>query len=113
MKFPITATTHRDKLEFLYIAQEKLRLEHNAKGEQFRNGQITEQAFRDYQKNVFDARQSKLSERIAAFQTLVFKKVSQGDTDQDKAAKRAGNLALKTSMKASTKFSVDLVKDVD
>lgn len=113
MRFPIAAVTSRDKLEFLYIAQEKLRLEHNAKGEQFKNGQITEQAFRDYQKNVFDVRQAKISSRIAAFQTNVFEAASQSDSDQDRAGKRSRNMALKLSMKASNKFSVDLSKDLD
>lgn len=113
MKFPLTAITHRDKLEFLYIAQEKLRLDHNAKGEQFRNGEMTEQAFRDYQKNVFDVRQAKLSAAIVTLQSMVFEAHVIGDTDQEKRDKRSRNMALKETMKISTKFTPDLAKDID
>lgn len=45
--------TNQDKIKLFSRAFELLRLEHNKKGEDFRNGKITEKEFRDYQKGEF------------------------------------------------------------
>lgn len=113
MKFPNDAVTPKDKLEFLYIAQEKLRLEHNAKGDDFRNGVITENEFRDYQKNSFGIRQQKISKQIAVIQPLVFERRVSGETLVKGAAKATRNIAIKETFKASVRFNPDIVRDLN
>ena len=54
LKYPVTAITTQDKLEFCYIAQEKLRLEHNAKGKDYREGKITKAEWNEYLSIIFN-----------------------------------------------------------
>ena len=58
LKYPVSATTTNEKLEFCYIAQEKLRLEHNAKGKDHKDGKISDAEWKAYLKNEFDPKQS-------------------------------------------------------
>ena len=60
MIIPTIITTDEDKIRFLYRAIELLRLEHNIKGKEFRDGKISEKTFRDYQKYNFEPRNEKL-----------------------------------------------------
>jgi hypothetical protein len=56
MKFPKTLSNNKERLKYLYRVQELLRLEHNAKGKDFRDGNITEKEFKHYQKHDFELR---------------------------------------------------------
>ena len=56
MKIPTTITTDQDKLKYLYRTVELLRLEHNERGKDFRDGKMSEKDFRDYQKYDFEPR---------------------------------------------------------
>lgn len=56
MKIPKTLTTNQDKLKYLYRVVELLRLEHNEKGKDFREGKMSEKDFRAYQKYDFEPR---------------------------------------------------------
>ncbi len=54
--YPVMAITKIDKLEYAYIAQETLRLEHNEMGAKYRNEEITEQEWNTYLKDIFKIR---------------------------------------------------------
>lgn len=56
LKYPALATTTQDKMTFCYIAQEKLRIEHNVKGEDFKDGKITEKQWKAYLKDDFNVK---------------------------------------------------------
>jgi len=56
MDIPTTITTDQDKLKYLYRVEELLRLEHNERGKEFRDGKVNEKDFRDYQRNDFEPR---------------------------------------------------------
>lgn len=64
IEYPITATTNIEKMEFCYLAQEKLRLEHNAKGKDFRDGKITQEQWDDYVNNEFRVKQDLIFQDI-------------------------------------------------
>ena len=81
IKYPTEATTTPDKLEFCYIAQEKLRLEHNAKGEDFNKGNITKSEWLNYKNGRFEDKQNKICAEI---------------------------VSLRTQLKESVRFNVDL-----
>jgi hypothetical protein len=49
-----------DKLELLTRAEEKLRLEHNIKGKDFREGKMTQEEWDNYRNNIFKPRSKKL-----------------------------------------------------
>lgn len=54
INFPITASLPADKLEFLYSAIEKLRLEHNSNGKDYREGKIDRSVWEDYLDKTFN-----------------------------------------------------------
>lgn len=81
MNYPQSAQTDLDKLEFAYAAQEKLRAEHNSKGADFRNGVITEDEFRGYLRDRFKQKKDLICSEI---------------------------LRLKSQIKSSTRFTIDL-----
>jgi len=47
---------YKDRIEYLYRFQELLRLYHNKKGLDFRDGKITEEEFRNFQSTWFNPR---------------------------------------------------------
>jgi len=51
---------YKNRIEYLYKFQELLRLYHNKKGEDFRDGKITEKEFKDFQSNWFNPRNNLL-----------------------------------------------------
>jgi hypothetical protein len=85
IKYPITCTTNTDKIEFCYIAQETLRLEHNAKGQDYKDGKLTEKEWKDYKDGDFRAKTHLISTEM---------------------------LVQKEALKKSTKWAVDL-KDLE
>lgn len=68
LKYPTLATTTQDKLEFCYIAQEKLRIEHNAKGKDYRDGKISKAQWEAYLKDSF------MEKSVAITRDLVIQK---------------------------------------
>ena len=55
---------YKDRIEYLYRFQELLRLYHNKKGQEFRDGKITEKEFKEFQSNWFDPRNNLLCAEI-------------------------------------------------
>ena len=74
IKYPTEIITNRDKLEFLYSAQEKLRLEHNEMGRKFRDGEIDSWAWEQY-KNKFSSKNYELSCQIAPIRDDVIEQI--------------------------------------
>lgn len=64
-------STRAEKLEFLYEVQERLRTVHNNRGTKFRNGEITENEFRTFQKKINEVNQ-RVSEKIASIRERVY-----------------------------------------
>ena len=75
LKYPVSITDYIEKMEFILIAQEKLRVEHNDMGKKFRDGDITEQEWEDYRVNVFDKRNMLLSNDYRKVKNLMRKSV--------------------------------------
>ena len=55
---------NEEKLRYLYRFQELLRLFHNQKGKEFREGKITEHTFRKFQRGWFEKRNFLLCKEI-------------------------------------------------
>ena len=64
MTFPIDCTSAGDRTEYLYRLQEKLRLEHNVRGDRLRAGQITEDQRRAWLEDVWKPRHSGVTDAI-------------------------------------------------
>ena len=52
----ILPISYEDRLRYLYRLQELLRLEHNRKGQEYRDGKIDMKNFRHFQNNWFEER---------------------------------------------------------
>lgn len=107
IKYPVTINTNEEKREFLYRSREKLRLEHNEKGRQFREEEISESQWLAY-KATFSPKNMALSEAIAPLQHE--KVLSNGGYDRLNT-----NFSFKEQYKKSTKHDSvinlgDLVK---
>jgi len=61
---PETKATWPERLAFATAAREALRLQHNAKGADFRAGRITKEAFETYVAETFRPRSAAISEAI-------------------------------------------------
>ena len=64
VKYPTTIKKDSTKLEFLYNAQEALKVQHNAKGLDFTNGIISKQEWEDYRKNDFKVKDEHIGNGI-------------------------------------------------
>ncbi len=53
INYPTLANTDTEKVEFIYQTRGVLRLEHNEMGRKYRDGEISEGEFRDYQENYY------------------------------------------------------------
>lgn len=102
IKIPPIITTDENSLKFIYRAIELLRLEHNIKGKDFRNGKITEKVFRDYQKNDFELRNQKLfgilnpiKERLGIFQMPLPKDPNYNPDDSRLKLEKEGSKEIK------------------
>ena len=54
INYPLTVNLPIEKLEYLYRAEELLRLQHNEMGRQFRKGEIAQEEWQTYLKEYFD-----------------------------------------------------------
>jgi len=64
VKFPVLATDATSKIEVLYRMQELLRLEHNSKGEDFKNGTMTKLQWETWKEESFIPRSQAISRGI-------------------------------------------------
>ena len=107
IKIPTEIKTDEDKVKFLYRNIELLRLEHNAKGKDFREGKMTEADFRNYQKGDYRIRQTKLFELLSPIKEKVGLYTLNPNEHPDDP-----RLKLKEDGKIATKFDkkIDITK---
>ena len=67
INYPLLANTPTEKVEYAYASQEKLRLEHNEMGRQFREKEITEQEWNNYKETDFNPKSQIISEEIGKY----------------------------------------------
>ena len=85
LEYPRDVKETSDKLAFCYIAQEKLRVEHNVKGKDYREGKISANDFKEYKDGRFKDKGDAIIEEL---------------------------VKMKNAMKISDKYAVDLDKDI-
>jgi len=66
LKIPPAKTAWSERIAFAYAAREKLRLDHNAHGKDFRDGKITPDEWAAYLAEDFQPRQNAINETIHA-----------------------------------------------
>lgn len=62
--FDAECSSAGDRTEYLYRLQEKLLLEHNANGKDFRDGKITETQWRAYLADTYEPRSKRIEDEI-------------------------------------------------
>jgi len=67
IKYPVDVKSNNDRYTYLYRLQELLKLEHNEKGTQFRNAEITKEQWKEYQLNDFDPKSDLISTEICKY----------------------------------------------
>ena len=92
--------TDLDKIEYLYAAQEKLRREHNLKGEDYREGRITEAEWNDYLENDFKGKSRYIGHQVSV---LVQKEIK--DLSEEEKIKKQDEFK---EGKKSKKYEIDL-----
>lgn len=64
VKYPTITDTTQKKVEYLYLAQEKLRLLHNQKSKDYRDKKITKEEWLEWKETYFASRQEAIIEGI-------------------------------------------------
>ncbi len=100
MIFPEKFVTDEEKLKFAYRAKEILRLEHNAKGDQFRGGGISKDEWIVYVKD-FEGRFTNVLYEIATLRDVL-------GHSQVTAKNISAIETLKNTAKIDTKYDVDI-----
>ena len=60
----LSSLTSEQKVAYLYRTQEKLRLAHNEKGKDFRDGKISKAEWQEFLENWFNPKSNKISEHL-------------------------------------------------
>ncbi len=71
LTFPGDCTTPADRTEYCYRAQELLRLDRNAKSEDFKEEKISESEWRTYLTNIFEPKQETIVTEILKQRALL------------------------------------------
>ena len=71
--FPQDCTTPAERTEYCYRAQELLRLDHNAKGADFKDGKINENEWIDYKENTFMPKSDEIVKNLLEQRALLKK----------------------------------------
>ena len=75
LKYPVGADTDEKKMEFAFIAEEKLRLHHNMMGAKFKNGEITKAEWQTYLKEEYKPRWRVIVEALSSTENKLHKSV--------------------------------------
>jgi len=67
IRIPTQCVKVVDKLEFLYNAEEALRLLHNEKGKDYREGRLTKEQWLAWKENFFEPRHLKIAGNIGFY----------------------------------------------
>lgn len=102
MKIPQIIQTNEDRVKYLYRVLELLRLEHNKKGQEFREGKITEKEFREYQKGEHREKTAKIfadlnpiKDKLGMFEMLKGNKLQVKEDDPRLFFKEQGEKEIK------------------
>lgn len=106
INYPVEVITDDNKYEFLCIAKEELRVEYNANGEAYRNGQLTEDQWVNYKKS-FKERENIVLEDIARLQK---KYMQDGLLTKDIEDVNEEIFEMKKTYSKSKKYKVELDK---
>ena len=71
LTFPGDCTTPAERTEYSYRAQELLRLDRNAKNEDFKEEKISENEWRTYLTNIFEPKQETIVTKILKQRALL------------------------------------------
>lgn len=71
IKYPISVKSNKDRYAFLYRLEELLKLEHNSKGTEFREGKITEKEWEFFKDVGFNPRSQLISNEISKYRKLL------------------------------------------
>ncbi len=71
LTFPGDCTTPTDRTEYSYRAQELLRLDHNAKGQDYKDAKISESEWNTYKTDIFEPKQATIVEEILKQRALL------------------------------------------
>src|SRR3990167_5380887 len=113
LKYPISAKTSSEKIEFCYIAQEKLRFEHNVMAGRYNKGRMSQEEFDDWFNNNAGLTDDMKQAIVTAIATdgilseeewLVYKEIF----FEKEAIIIDGLLEQKEALKKSTKYAIDL-----
>ncbi len=86
LKTPTSVVTNENKIAYSYRAQEKLRLLHNIKGKDFREGRLTKEQWESWKTSYFEPRNAAISLQI---------------------------IEAKKTLKTATIYTVDMEKDFE
>ena len=73
MELKTSITKYGDKLEFVYNAKEKLRLLHNAKGQEYKDGKLTEKEWNIWLNDYFMPRSQAIEKQSCELRTALLK----------------------------------------
>ena len=105
IKYPTSVKTEDEKLEYLCRCREKLRLEHNEKGADFRNGDISEAQWLDYKNNSYRPRSFELEQSYAPIKDS---RIQSEAIKQGVAARDVDIASIKEPLKISTKHDANI-----
>ncbi len=114
MRFKIDSLpkTPEAKLKYLYRLQEKLRLFHNEKAKQFKNGDITEKEFRKFQQGWFKKRNSLISGKIVECKKSLTESQKKQLLEYDKDTESYGAVKKKEEYKSNKNTKVN-IEDIE
>jgi len=105
--------TPETKLKYLYRLQEKLRIFHNEKARQLKNGKITEEEFRKFQKGWFKKRNNLVVGEIIKCKTNLTKSQKEQLLEYNEKTNTFGAVKNKEQYKQDikTKVSIDDIEE--
>ena len=104
-------STNKEKLEFMYQVQEKLRLYHNEKGKQFRDGDINESQWINFKAKWSDAEKI-VAARVAELRDDVYKNdynITDVQSDTPEVTKEMGDKRAELLKSTTYKADIDTI----
>lgn len=71
IKYPKSVTSNKDRYAFLYRLEELLKLEHNIRGTEFREGKITEKEWEFFKDLGFNPKSQLIADEICKYRKLL------------------------------------------
>ncbi len=100
--------TDIDKLEYAIKAEELLRLEHNVKGKEYRDGVIIKEEWNAYLDNEYNPRSRMVSGEVARLKDVLEWNIT---TEENNPVKYENIINLKRDFKKSTRWTIEISKE--